>query len=96
MHFRNLPKIARAFEIDERIRLRALREVFKDNGYSLAAAYSDSVADLYAEKDIITRIASLTARIDDLDPEELDDALRLQLQTLAQRISALLEGSDDV
>lgn len=96
VHFRNLPKIARAFEIDERIRLRALREVFKDNGYSLAAAYSDSVADLYAEKDIITRIASLTARIDDLDPEELDDALRLQLQTLAQRISALLEGSDDV
>jgi ParB/RepB/Spo0J family partition protein len=96
IHFRSLPKIARANDVDERIRLRALAEVFKDNQYSLAAAYQDSVAEMYAERDILTRISSLTARIDDLEPDELDDTLRAQLRALAKRINALLEGSDDI
>jgi ParB family transcriptional regulator, chromosome partitioning protein len=96
VYFRNLPKIARADEVDRRVRLRALTQVFKDNRYSIAAAYNDSVAELYVEKDIITRVASLTARIDELDPDELDEMLRSQLRNLAERIHALLEGSDDV
>jgi ParB family transcriptional regulator, chromosome partitioning protein len=95
-HFRSLPKIARADEVEERKRLKALKEVFADNKYSLAAAYEDSVAELYTEKDILTRISSLTSRIDELEPDELDDTLRSQLSTLADRIHALLEGSDDI
>jgi ParB family chromosome partitioning protein len=92
IHFRSLPKIARAKEVDQRTRLRALHKVFQDNNYSLAAAYGDSVADVYTEKDILTRISSLTARIEELEPKDLDDALRSQLGNLAKRIQALLEG----
>jgi len=92
--FRNLPKIARAQEIDEGTRLKALRNVFGDNNYSLTAAYDDSVAELYTEKDILSRISSLAARIEDLEPEDLDEDLREQLDALARKIHALLEGSN--
>lgn len=92
--FRNLPKIARAQEVDEKTRLRALRNVFGDNKYSLSAAYDDSVAGLYTEKDILSRISSLAARIEELEPEDLDEDLREQLKGLAQKIHSLLEGSN--
>src|SRR5437016_582901 len=90
--FRNLPKIARAQEIDESTRLKALRTVFSENKYSLTAAYEDSVAELYTERDILSRISSLAARIEDLEPEDLDEELREQLNSLARKIRALLEG----
>jgi ParB family chromosome partitioning protein len=96
VHFRNLAKIARADGADEKVRVKALRKVFQDNSYSISAAFKDSVADLYTEKDILTRITSLTTRIEDFDPDELDDELRLQLETLRQKITALLEGTDEI
>jgi len=93
VHFRDLPKIARAKEVSESTRLKALRSVFADNTYSIKSGYQDSVAELYVEKDILSRISSLTERIQELKPGDLDDALRRGLKTLDQKIRALLEGS---
>ena len=91
-HFRNLGKIARAEEVDQNTRLTALRNVFRDNGYSLDLAFKESVADVYTEKDILSRISSLAARIEDLDPDAIDDDLRSHLTALAQRIEELPRG----
>ena len=94
VHFRNLPKIARAKEVPEAKRLRALRNVFADNTYSLKSAYDDSVAELYTERDILTRVSSLYERIVALGPEDLDDLLKQRLKALEKRIHALLEEAD--
>ncbi len=95
-HFRNLGKIARADTVDEKTRLNALKTLFADNQYSLQTAFQDSVAQLYSEKDILSRIASLEARIEDLEPDELDDDLRSSLRNLDKKIRALLEGTDEL
>jgi ParB family transcriptional regulator, chromosome partitioning protein len=96
VHFRNLPKIARATEADEGVRLKALRSVFADNKYSLASAYDDSVAEVYAEKDVLTRVSSLMERIQALEPDELDEELKQRLRDLERRIHTLLEEADDL
>jgi len=95
-HFRNLGKIARAEGIDEETRLAALLQVFGDNQYSLETAFNESVAGLYVEKDILSKISSLEARIEDLDPDELDEDLRSRLKELDKKIRALLEGTDEL
>jgi ParB family chromosome partitioning protein len=92
-HFRNLGKIARADEIELRRRTQVLHRLFSDNNYSLDLAFKDSVADLYAEKDILSRISSLEARLDDLELDELDDDLRSHLISLDKKIRELLEGN---
>jgi ParB family chromosome partitioning protein len=92
-HFRNLGKIARAHEVEQRRRLQALQRVFTKNNYSLDLAYKDSVAEIYAEKDILSRISALEARLEDLDLDELDDELRAHLTSLDKRIQEILEGN---
>lgn len=94
VHFRNLPKIARAEEVDKGARLKALRSVFADNKYSLKSAYDDSVAEMYAERDVLTRVSSLIERLQVLEPDELDEDLKQQLRALEQRIHSLLEDAD--
>jgi ParB family chromosome partitioning protein len=94
--FRNLPKIARASEVDEGVRLKALRSVFADNKYSLESAYADTVAELYAERDVFTRVSSLIERIQALEPDELDEELKQRLRDLERRIHTLLEEADDL
>jgi len=96
VHFRNLPKIARATEVDEGARLKALRSVFADNKYSLTSAYDDSVAELYAERDVFTRVSSLIERIQALEPDELDEELKQRLKELERRIHTLLEEANDL
>ncbi len=96
VHFRNLPKIARAKEVDQSTRLKALRSIFADNKYSLKSAYDDSVAELYAERDVSTRISSLIERIQALKPDELDDDLKERLENLERAIHTLLEEADDL
>jgi ParB family chromosome partitioning protein len=93
-HFRHLPRIARAEEVSEGIRLKALRSVFANNQYSIESGYQESVAELYVEKDILSRVSSLTERIQALGPDDLDDDLREHLKTLDQKIRALLEEED--
>src|SRR5581483_4642895 len=95
-HFRNLGNIARADTVDEKTRLNVFKTLFVDNQYSLQTAFQDSVAQLYSEKDILSRIASLEARIEDLEPDELDDDLRSSLRNLDKKIRALLEGTDEL
>lgn len=95
-HFRNLAKIARAKGYDEHSRIRALQKIFRNNSYSIRAAYQDTVADLYAEQDVLSRIRSLETRLDELRPDEIDDELRSQLLDLYKRIRVLLEGTNGI
>lgn len=88
--FRYLGKIARAFTVPQAKRERTLARVFDRNDYSIERAFQDSVADIYLEKDLISRISSLTEKIRQLKADELDDDLRDQLQELDEIVREVL------
>jgi len=90
--FRNLAKIARAekVSVDAKSATTALRRVFQKNGYSVEQAYKDTVSEAYSERDLLTRIESLIYKLDDLQPDSIDDSLRSALATLAKRLSSIL------
>jgi ParB family transcriptional regulator, chromosome partitioning protein len=90
--FRSLAKIARAekVSVDEQTASSVIRRVFQKNDYSLEQAYRDSVSEAYSERDLVTRIEGLLERLDDLNPESLDDAVLDALRALLKRLSAIL------
>ncbi len=93
IHFRDLGKIARAglVEADEEGAKTVLNKLFKDNSYSIAEAYAESVSEVYAERDVTTRVTALTARLNEFHPEEIDEELHGELQALRKAIDRLLE-----
>jgi ParB family chromosome partitioning protein len=90
--FRDLAKIARAKKVGGDIAAAetALRKLFQDNNYSIEQAFTDTVGELYAERDLGTRINSLLGLLDDIDADELEDNLRLQLEELVSRVEGIL------
>lgn len=90
--FRMLSKIARAERVDadqERAK-SVLRRLFQPNNYSIESAYIESVSDAYSERDLLTRVKSLLARLDALQPTELDEEVRESLRALASRVAQIL------
>ncbi len=90
--FRSLAKIARAerVSVDKQAAFRVLTKVFQKNNYSVEQAYRDSVSEAYSERDLMTRIEGLHAKLDELEGELVDDALRAALIALSERIAELL------
>ena len=92
--FRNLAKIARAekvsISVDPATASAVIRKVFQKNEYSVEQAYKDSVSEAYSERDLLTRIEGLVEKLDGLNPESMDDALRGALSQLFYRLSAIL------
>jgi ParB/RepB/Spo0J family partition protein len=88
--FRFLGKIARAFTVPQAKRERTLARIFQRNDYSIARGFQDSVADIYLEKDLISRISSLAEKIRQLSGSELDDDLRQHLRELHEVVREVL------
>jgi ParB family chromosome partitioning protein len=90
--FRSLAKIARAERVaaDKREASHVIRRVFQKNDYSLEQAYKDSVSEAYSERDLLTRIDGLALRLDELNAESIDDALRSALSALYKQLSEIL------
>jgi ParB family transcriptional regulator, chromosome partitioning protein len=92
--FREVAKIARVKKVGGNVSgaEAALRKLFQDNDYKIEQAFEDTVGELYAERDIGTRISSLLGLLDDIESDEIEDNLRLQLEELVSRVEAILQS----
>jgi ParB family chromosome partitioning protein len=96
IEFRKVGKIARAAAVgsklgaDPVIAERAVRRLLTDPTYSIAEAWTDTVSDAYAERDIVTRIDFILARLGDINVTDVDPELREKLEELVERANALL------
>lgn len=92
-HFRDVAKIARAARVEASVPAaeKALNRLFQQNEYSIAAAYEQTVAGAYSERDIETRLDALLDRLRFLDRSELDSELRQKLRQLVKVATRLLE-----
>jgi ParB family chromosome partitioning protein len=92
--FRKIPKIARAQTVnaDTRSARAAIVKLIENADYSIQDAWDHTVAEAYAERDIVSRIESLLLRFDDVKASELDDDIREKLEELVRRAQALLES----
>jgi ParB family transcriptional regulator, chromosome partitioning protein len=91
--FRELGKIARAktVDADEEASRSALTKLFHDNSYSINDAYAESVSVAYAERDVATSVSSLTQKLQQFHPDDIDDDLRAELESLRELIDRLLD-----
>jgi ParB family transcriptional regulator, chromosome partitioning protein len=92
---RKIPRIARAEKIgaDKQSAEQAIKKLVSDATYSIESAFESSVGDVYAERDIVSRIDSLITRIDQAEDDLLiDEDVRDKLEELQQRIQTVLEG----
>jgi len=92
--FRRVGKIARAqnVEADPATAKRVLVKLFSHNRYGVGAAYADSVAGAYDERDILTRLDGIIERLSSLHAGNLDDSIRERLEALREIINRLLRG----
>ena len=92
--FRQIAKIARAERVsaDPIQATKSLRLLFTDNKYSIEQAYESSVAYAYDERDLLTRIQSLTGQLHQFDGDTIDDEIERALEDLQSVISNTLEG----
>lgn len=92
--FRQIAKIARADRVsaDPIQATQSLRKLFSDNDYSIEEAYDSSVAYAYDERDILTRVKSLTAQLSQFDSESIDDDVEDALGELQKIITSVLGG----
>ena len=92
--FRQIAKIARAERVsaDPIQATKSLRLLFTDNKYSIEQAYESSVAYAYDERDLLTRIHSLTGQLHQFDGDTIDDEIERALEDLQSVISNTLEG----
>ena len=90
--FRSLAKIARAERVvatDKREAAAVLKKVFSRNNYSIVQAFEESVSDAYSERDVVTRVDSLTDKLSGLRGP-LEDEVRSALLRLQSQIVKLL------
>jgi ParB family transcriptional regulator, chromosome partitioning protein len=93
VHFRMVAKIARAKQIgaDPRRAERALDRLFQRNDYSITEAYNASVAEAYAERDVLSRVSALTDMLRGLQAPDLDAAVVKALRQLIRAAQRLVD-----
>lgn len=91
---RKVAKIARAKSVhaDSANAEDAIRRLLTDPKYSIEQAWSETVSDAYAERDIVSRIEHLLAKLNEVQLSEIDDDVREKLEELVQRARAILEA----
>jgi len=89
---RKVPKIARAEKVDaDPLKARqAIKRLLTDPKYTIARAWDETVSEAYAERDILSRIEQLLAKLEDIKPSEVDDDVREKLEELIERARAIL------
>jgi ParB/RepB/Spo0J family partition protein len=93
VHFRLMAKIARADRVaaDPRRAASALNRLFHRNDYSIAAAYKASVSEAYEERDLLTRVSSLTDLLKRAQAKDLDTAVFRALRQLIRAAQRLVD-----
>jgi ParB family transcriptional regulator, chromosome partitioning protein len=94
--FRKVAKIARAGNVgaDTKKAETALRKLFTLKSYSIDRAFEETVSGAYAERDIVSRIEALLARLEEAPDDAIDDDVREKLGELVERAQALLEATE--
>jgi ParB/RepB/Spo0J family partition protein len=89
---RFIPKIARASRVsaDPERALAALRNLFRPNAYGPKKAYEQSVAEAYSERDLISRIEAIIARLEELNIRRLEPDFRKSLRESLKPLVTLL------
>lgn len=93
---RKLAKIARSpkLGVDREVAASALERVFSEPTYPISEAYEHAVSDAYAERDLVSRIDQLIAKLDAIDPSDVDEDVRDKLRELIDRARAILETEE--
>lgn len=94
VHIRQISKIARAERVnaDPRKAARALEQIFGDPKVTIERAFEQSVGFAYGERDLATRIVSLTEQLRHFEGRELDKDVLDGLSELYQEVKKILEG----
>lgn len=90
---RKIGKIARAKRVnaDPVAAQDAIRKLVADPKYSIDNAWSETVSEAYAERDIVTGIDRLLDKLDEVQASDLDDDVREKLEELVIKANHLLE-----
>ena len=90
--FRKVGKIARAEKIGADIAQarRAIKRLFTEKGYSIDRAWTETVSEVYADRDIVARIEALIAKLNEIKATEVDDDVRERLEELVERAQAII------
>lgn len=94
VEFRKLAKIARAKHVDADTKQAeaAIRRLVTDPKYSIAEAWSDTVSEAYAERDIVSRIDHLLVKLGEVEAAQIDEDVRERLEELVATARALLDA----
>ncbi len=90
---RLIPKIARAAKVEADVddAREALRRLLTDPKYTIDDAFTSTVSSFYAERDLVSRIETLTQKLVDSD-DPIDDDVRERLTELVEAANRLLES----
>lgn len=91
---RYLPKIAKAerVNVDFRDAEKSIKRVLSQNTYSIEQAYTETVSTAYSERDLVQRIHSISDRLEELEPDEIEADVVSALKDLVGQISKILRG----
>lgn len=92
--FRQIAKIARAENVgaDAAVAKQSLQKLFtKNNSYSIANAFSESVGLAYEERDLLTTVSTFSRQMALFDRDSLDSEIVEALTQLRAEIDNLLE-----
>jgi ParB/RepB/Spo0J family partition protein len=95
VQLRKIPKIARAEAVKEdKDQARSvLQKLFERNQYSIEEAFEESVSEAYMERDLVALVARIDRLLDQIEPDDVDDAIRNTLTRLIQHAQEILEES---
>jgi ParB family transcriptional regulator, chromosome partitioning protein len=92
--FRKVSRIARSEKVGvpKDAVIPALRRLVEDPDYTIEQAYGESVEAFYEQREVLTSVRGLTARLDDIAETEVGaQALREPLENLRQAIDRILK-----
>lgn len=91
--FRDVAKIARAelAGVDQNEAARAIVKLVKDKNYTIEQAYQDTVEAAYIQRDLASRLKTITDKLTTFESERLTDEVRSNLLFLRSEIDRLLD-----
>lgn len=92
--FRKVAKIARSTVVGVSVEQAqgAIKRLLTEPKYSITQAWTETVSEAYAERDIVSRIDGLMAKLDEIEASEIDDDVREKLEELVKRAEAILKA----
>ena len=92
VHLRQIARIARANKVnaDTRKAQQSLEKLFGSPTYTIERAYEESVGFAYGERNLATRVLSLTEQLRLFEDDELDDEVIEALRELLRELKKIL------